>query len=229
MEVQIREMGAFSSAIVKLGPGEEFVSESGAMFRASSGIDIDVTTKSRGKGGILGGLKRLLASENFFFSKYTNNSGQLGEVGLAPTLQGQVKNISCDGSCKWVCTGGSYLGSSVGLEIDTQFQGLKGFVTGESISFVEVSGQGDLIVNAFGNISEVDVSGALTVDTGHVVAFQDTLSYTAGKAASSWVQSYFSGEGIVLKFTGQGKILVQSHNPSEFGKVLGALLPERSS
>lgn len=228
MDIQIRDRGAFSSALVKLQPGEKFISESGAMFRASSNIEIDVTTQSRGAGGgLLGGMKRLLAGEHFFFSTYTCTGTTAGEVGLAPTLQGEVVQIKCDGTRKWICTGGSYLGSTPGLQINTQFQGLKGFFTGESISFVEVSGTGQLLVNAFGRINQLDVNGALTVDTGHVVAFEDSLSYSPGKAASSWVQSYLSGEGIVLKFTGHGKIYVQSHNPNEFGGLLGPKLPPR--
>ena len=35
------------------------------------------------------------------------------------------------------------------------------------------------------------------------------------------------GEGFVMKFKGKGRVLVQSHNPNEFGKGLGPLLPER--
>jgi uncharacterized protein (TIGR00266 family) len=228
MNIEILEKGAFSSALVKLSEAEQFVSESGAMFRCSSNIHIDVTTRGGGgSGGLLGGLKRILASENFFFSTYTCQ-GECGEVGLAPTLQGEVRVIDCDGARKWICTGGSYLGSTLGLQVDTKFQGMKGLFSGESLSFVEISGQGQLLVNAFGRISELDVRGALTVDTGHVVAFEESLQYSPGKAASGWVQSFLAGEGIVLNFTGTGKVYVQSHNPKEFGGTFGALLPQRS-
>ena len=147
---------------------------------------------------------------------------------LAPTLQGEIAVIDCDGASQWVCAGGSYLGSTDGLDIDTQFQGLKGIFSGESLFFLNIDGRGQLVVNAFGHISEVEVDGALTVDTGHVVAFQSSLDYTVGKAAGSWLQSFLTGEGLALKFTGRGKIYVQSHNPDEFGKSLGPLLPERN-
>ena len=228
MDIEITSKGAFCSALVKLKPGEQFVSESGAMFRASSNIDIDVTTRSLGSGGLLAGMKRLLAAENFFFSTYLCTGSDDGEVGVAPTLQGEIAVIECDGSCQWVCAGGSYLGSSTGLNIDTQFQGMKGLFSGESLSFVSASGQGRLLVNAFGRITPLDVAGGLTVDTGHVVAFQDSLSYSLGKAGGSWVQSFLAGEGVVLNFTGHGKLYVQSHNPKEFGKTLGSMLPARS-
>jgi uncharacterized protein (TIGR00266 family) len=228
MKVQVKRCGAFSTAMVYLDPGESYLSESGAMFRASSTIDIDVTTKTRGKGGIFAGLKRLLAADNFFFSTYTARGGP-GEVGLAPTLPGDVAKVKVDeNKTSWLCAGGSYIGSSPGLSVDTQFQGFKGLFTGESIFFVEVSGTGDLLVSAFGHVSAIDVAGeGLIVDTGHVVAYESTLEYEVTKAGSSWFQSWLAGEGMVLKFKGHGRVLVQSHNPSEFGRTIGPMLPPR--
>ncbi len=227
MDIQLSERGAFGWALVKLSPGEEVVSESGAMFRTSSDIDINVTTRSGKRGGLLAGLKRGFAAESFFLSTYKCSGQQGGEVGLAPTMQGEVTLINCDGKGAWICTGGSYLGSAGGMEIDTAFQGLRGMFSGESLSFLSVTGQGPLLVNAFGRVSELEVDGALTVDTGHVVAFQDSLDYSLGKAGGSWLQSMLTSEGIVLKFKGTGKIYVQSHNPDEFGKSLGPKLPAR--
>jgi len=228
MKIEMRNRGAFSSTLIKLAPGESFVSESGALFRSSGNINVDVSTRAgEGSGGLLGGLKRLVAGEKFFFSTYSVEGDQEGEVGLAPTLQGEMRVLPCDGSTTWVLTGGSYLASTPELTINTKFQGFKGFVTGESISFVEVSGNGHLLVSAFGRITEIDVDGVLVVDTGHVVAFESTLKYSVSKAAGSWVQSWLAGEGIVLNFEGKGKIYVQSHNPSEFGGLLGPKLPAR--
>ncbi|MFW6169998.1 MAG: AIM24 family protein, partial [Planctomycetota bacterium] len=166
MEIEILGKGAFESALVHLGPGERFTSESGAMYRTSSNIDVDVTTQGGRSGGLLSGVKRMLASESFFFSTYATTDGRPGEVGLAPTHQGEIFLIDVDPAVTWVCTGGSYLGSTHGLNINTRFQGLKGFVTGESLSFVEVSGTGQLLVNAFGRIVETEIDSPLTVDTG---------------------------------------------------------------
>ena len=227
MNVEILQRGAFSSALVHLEPGEEFTSESGAMYRASANVGIDVTTRSFGKGGVLGGLKRVLAKESFFLSTYRVHDANPGEVALAPVHVGSVRQIDVAPDTPWICTGGSYLGSGPGLRIETEFQGLKGLFTGESISFVRVSGSGPLLVSAFGRIVEHDVEGELVVDTGHVVAFTEGLDYSISKVGGSWIQSWLAGEGIVLRFSGLGKLLVQSHNPSEFGGLLGPQLPER--
>jgi len=228
MDIEILGSGAFCSALCRLEPGERFVSESGAMFRASSNIDIDVTTRSRGSGGLLAGVKRLLGAEHFFFSTYSVMDGRAGEVGLAPTLQGEIRIIDVDPAVSWLCAGGSFLGATEELAVDTRFQGLKGMFSGESLFFLEVSGGGRLLVNAFGRIVELEVDGEMIVDTGHVVAFERHLTYEIQKAGGSWMHSFLGGEGLVLNFKGRGRVLAQSHNPSAFGGLLGARLPPRS-
>ena len=56
----------------------------------------------------MSGIKRMIAGENFFFSRYSVVDDRDAEIGLAPILQGQVAHIECDGSARWVCAGGSY-------------------------------------------------------------------------------------------------------------------------
>ena len=67
-----------------------------------------------------------------------------------------------------------------------------------------------------------------TVDSGHIVAFEDTLEMKVGKASKSLVGSILGGEGLVCKFTGQGKLYCQTHNPPSFGQALGQNLKPRS-
>ncbi|MFT5049909.1 MAG: hypothetical protein ACI8QZ_001302 [Chlamydiales bacterium] len=228
MNIEILERGAFGSALVHLDSGESFVSESGAMFRASSNMDIDVTTRPKGSsGGLLAGVKRLMGGEHFFFSTYRTTDGRSGEVGLSPTLPGEVQVIDVDRSTSWLCAGGSYMGSHPDIQMDIQFQGFKGFLTGESLFFMQATGAGPLLVNAYGRIDAVDVDGELIIDTGHVVAFEQTLKYSLTKTGGSWITSFLAGEGVVLRFEGYGKVYVQSHNPKEFGPRLGRRLPPR--
>ena len=231
MNVKIDTEGAFGSALIRLEPGEKFVSEAGAMYRASANMDIDVESRRKKDEGMWGafksGIKAMFAGESFYLSSYTPNDGQSGEVGLAPTHQGEVRSVKV-GSDVWICSGGSYLGSSGGITLDTQYQGLtKGMFSKEGLVFVKASGEGDLLVNGFGRISSVDVSGGITIDNGHLIAFTEGLEYTISKAGSGWISSMMSGEGLVMNFRGQGKVLVQSHDPSRLGGALGPLLPPR--
>lgn len=227
MKTEVVGKPGFQLVRVVLDPGESFVSEAGKMVRMTPNIDTDVTTRSKGEGGIMGGLKRMLGGDSFFFTKYTVNNQELGEIYLAPTLAGQVGNLNLDGSTRWVTTGGSYMASGPNIKTEPKWQGFKGMFSGESLVFVEAEGTGPLILDAFGVISPVAVDGSYTVDTGHVVAFESTLNYSIDKVGGSWLTSFLAGEGFVMNFTGKGRVLIQSHNRAEFGASLGPMLPER--
>lgn len=228
MKLDVISPGAFSSLQVKLEQGERFVSESGLMVRMAASIESDVTTRPKGGGGgLLGGLKRLVGGDSFFMSTYSAERGA-GEVVLAPVMPGDVHVIELDGRTPWMCAGGSYIGSGPEVTLDTQFQGLKGLFSGESFFYLKVSGHGPVGVAAFGKIKPIDVDGDFVVDTGHVVAYEDTLKYEITKAGSSWISAFLSGEGLVMRFSGRGKLLIQSHNPTEFGRAIGPKLPMRA-
>lgn len=231
MEIEITDRGAFASASVTLAPDETFVSEAGCYVHSTPNVDIDVTTRrrSKGGGGLLGGLKSMLAGESFFLSRYSSTDGGAATLHLAPGLPGDVRQVDLDGSSRWLCFGGSYLGSGSELDLDTEGQGFKGFFSGESLFAIGVSGTGPLLVSAYGAIHEAKIDGELIVDTGHLVAFEDTLDYEITKAGSSWLRSMLGGEGMVMRVSGKGRLLVQSHDPGSYGRRLGGLLPPRSS
>ena len=224
MRTEIIGHNAFQSLRVELGAGERFVSEAGKMVRMSATIDSEVQSVAK-SGGLMGGLKRMLGGESFFFSHYTARAA--GEVVLAPTLPGNVGFQQLDGRCGWYCAGGSYMASGPEIKTEPKWQGVKGLLSGESLVFVHATGIGPLVCDAFGMVTEELVDGSFTVDTGHLIAFEDTLQYSISKAGGSWINSILAGEGLVIRFTGRGKVLVQSHNMKEFGSVLGPKLPPR--
>ncbi|CAI8015451.1 Uncharacterized protein M6_Spy0233 [Geodia barretti] len=198
------------------------------MFRASDNVDIDVTTRSRSSGGIMSGIKRMIAGEHFLLLAVHRFrlSRRRGRVGA------QVAGAGGPHRVRRQCTLGLRRRQLPRLRprvtSTRSFQGLRGMLSGESLSFLTVEGVGPLLVNAFGTITELEVKGGLTIDTGHVVAFEDSLEYSVGKAGGSWVSSFLTSEGLVLHFSGYGRVYVQSHNPDEFGRTLGPLLPEKS-
>ena len=128
---------------------------------------------------------------------------------------------------KLIVQGGSYLASSPDIDIDLGWQGFKSILSGEGLFWVNLTGSGKVIFNSFGAIYPVEVNGEYIVDTGHIVAFNETLGFTLTKAGKSWVSSILGGEGLVCKFQGQGTVWCQSHNPSSFGHILGPKLRPR--
>ena len=113
------------------------------------------------------------------------------------------------------------------VTVDMSWQGVKSLLSGENIFWLHLTGNGKVLLNSFGAIYPIEIDGDHIVDTGHIVAFQETLNFSISKAGKSWLSSFLGGEGFVCKFTGKGIVWCQSHNSSGFGKILGPLLKPR--
>jgi len=84
-----------------------------------------------------------------------------------------------------------------------------------------------VLVNAFGAIETYELDGEVIVDTGHLVAFEAGINYEVTKASRGWIASFLSGEGLVLRMRGRGRLYLQSRNPKEYGRAVGSELPPR--
>lgn len=225
MNIVIEYRPGNSIARFRLGSGEGFTAEGGAMISMSPDIQMQTTTHKKNKGGILKAAKRLLSGESFFMNHYTAGP-QGGEVVLGGTLPGDMQDYELDNE-RLIVQGGSYVASSPDVEIDMGWQGFKSILSGESIFWLNLSGSGKVVFNSFGAIYPVEVNGEYIVDTGHIVAFNETLNFTLSKAGQSWMSSFLGGEGLVCKFHGQGTVWCQSHNPKSFGQSIGPMLRSR--
>jgi uncharacterized protein (TIGR00266 family) len=225
MNVDIQFGPGNAAAKVMLAPGEVCTAEGGAMISMSGDMDIETTTHKKDSGGILKALKRMLSGESFFMNHYTAGPDG-GEVWFAAALAGDMMCYELDNE-RLIVQAGSYVASDHDIDIDFGWQGFKSFFSGESAFWLNISGTGKVIFNSFGAIYPVEVDGEYIVDTGHIVAFNETLDFKISKAGKSWISSILGGEGLVCKFMGKGTVWCQSHNASSFGATLGPMLRPR--
>jgi uncharacterized protein (TIGR00266 family) len=229
MQIEIQYNPAHSLATVHLDAGESIRAEAAAMVTMTDNIDVSTTAAHGSGGGLLGGLKRAaLGGESFFQNLFRANSSG-AHVSLAPSLCGSMVVHQLEPSEELFIQGSSYVAATESVSLDTKFQGFKGFISGESLFFLKATGQGPVILNAFGALEEVELDGELIVDTGHLVAFTQGVQYEVTKASAGWIGAFLSGEGLVLRLKGRGKVYLQSRNPKEFGSSVGRLLPARKA
>ena len=221
MQINLLYRPAQSLARVNLEPGESVVAESGAMVGMSTNVKMETQA-----GGLKAGLKRLFGGESFFRNTFTAQGS--GEVLLAPSLCGDMAVIEA-GDKQWCLQSSVYIANEPGAEVKTKSGGMKGFFSGAGLFILETSGRGKVIIGAFGALEQLQVDGKMVIDTGHLVAWESTLKYKVGKSGSGWVASYFSGEGLVCHFEGQGTVWIQSRNSAEYGQVVGSMLPPRQN
>jgi len=226
MHFEIQYNPAHSLATAHLNPGETVRAEASAMVSMSRSLDVETNTGPQGGGGFFKKLGRgILGGESFFQNVYRATS-EAAHVSLAPQLCGSMIVHEMAGT-DLLIQGSSYVAAPDSVLVDTKFQGFKGFFSGESLFFLKASGSGPVLMNAFGAIEVIDLDGEMIVDTGHLVAFEQGIEYSIDKAGGGWIQSFLSGEGLVLRMRGRGKLYIQTRNPNEFGKTVGALLPPR--
>ncbi len=215
--------GAYTMLKVKLDAGETIKAESDAMVAMSA----TVTVEGRLDGGILGGLGRMLSGEKFFFQTLTAKNGP-GVVYLSPAIPGEVAHIELDGSTSYTLQKDGFFAGSESVSISTTMQNLtKGLFSGEGFFVLKATGRGTLFVSSYGAIHPLELAPGeeMIVDNSHLVAWADTMSYNIEKASSGWVSSFTSGEGLVCRFRGPGRVLIQTRNPKGFGSWIRHLIP----
>lgn len=220
MKYEIKYGPAYALGIVSLETGEKIQAETGAMVSMSDSIKIETGMK----GGILGGLKRsVLGGESFFLNTF--EAEQPGEVTLAPALPGDIMALDMAGQTLLIQSG-SFLAATPDIEIDTKWGGAKTFFSREGLFMLKCTGSGTLFVSSYGGIHlvELEPGQRYTVDTGHMVAFDDSVTYDVGRVGS-WKSTLLGGEGLVCKLTGPGRFYLQTRNPESFIEWLVPKLP----
>ncbi|MCA9080796.1 MAG: TIGR00266 family protein [Planctomycetaceae bacterium] len=199
---------------VVLSPGETIRAEAGSMSRMST----DLAMTSRIMGGFLQGMiRRIVGGESLFVGEYTAED-EPGFVAFAPATPGCIQQRTLNGDTL-ILTAGAFMACTPGVNLKPRFGGLKAFFSGEGAFFLEASGSGELFFNGYGGVIEKEIDGEYIVDTGHAVAWEPGLQYEV-TGMGGWKQTLFSGEGLVLKFSGRGKIWVQSRHMGALAKWL---------
>jgi len=206
-----------------LGPGEQVRAESGAMMATSYGVAVEASTQ----GGALKGLKRsFLGGESLFITTMTAPAGG-GWVDVAHHLAGDIVTGGVTPDQPMSITRGCWLASSPTIDLDTKWGGFKNLFGGEGGFLVRATGQGTVLLASYGALDTVTLAEgeSVTIDSGHVVAFDPNVSSRIRKATGGVVQTLKSGEGLVFDFTGPGWVMTQTRNPAALEAWIRQIAP----
>jgi len=222
---KITDGPAFSVLTIYLPAEQSMIAESGAMVAMSANIEL----QSEMKGGLMGALKRKLAGESLFQTTFTARGGVPGEVLLAPASPGDIAALQLQGNT-YLVQSSSFLASDISLQMDTKFAGAKGFFAREGLFMIQMSGTGRLFISSFGAIVKKTLAPGerYIVDTGHIVAFENTVNYALRKASQQgWLRSAMSGEGVVAEYVGPGTLYLQTRNIEAFAGWIMPFFPNQ--
>jgi uncharacterized protein (TIGR00266 family) len=178
------------------------------MLRVESSAMATMTPNLKMKTKLKGGLGRFVTGESIFTNEFTAQ-GADGEIGIAPSTPGDMEHVRLKGQTLYL-QNSAFVAATPGVNVESKWQGLaKGFFSGESLFLIRCSGDGDLWFNTYGAMIPIDVNGTYVVDTSYMVAFTDGLQYQVG-SVGGYKSLFLSGEGLVCRFTGQGRVWVQT-------------------
>lgn len=201
---EIRNRPSFANIRIQLQPGESIIAEADAM--ASMSPNIEMRTKVNG--GFMGGMARkFLGGESFFVNEFSSPSGR-GEVILTQAFPGDMQAIELRGNSLYLQPG-AYIASEPTVQLGTGYAGFGSFIAGQGLFRLQVSGHGKVFIGGYGSIFVREIDQEYVVDSGHLVAYEPTVGVRAGLAGGIF-SSFFSGEGIVTRLTGPGRVYMQS-------------------
>jgi len=207
-------------AEVVLDPAESVIAEGGAMMCLEDGIDFETVMGdgSEPDAGIFGKLKsagrRVISGESLFMTHFTNRGGGIQRVAYAAPYPGKIVPVDLAvTNGRLICQKDAFLCAAMGVKIDIVFNKEigTGIFGGEGFILQELAGDGLVFLHAGGTITEKRLTGdRLRVDTGCLVAFEETIEYSIERAGKLKSQ-VFGGEGLFLAtLQGTGRVWLQS-------------------
>jgi len=211
---------------VELNRGESMVSQRGGMAWQTEGIEMKTNTN----GGLMKGLGRMFAGESIFMNTYTaNKDGEV--VAFASTVPGKIMPIQIENFKGGITMQkGAFLCSEPTVDMKMEFTKKlsSGFFGGEGFVLQGASGKGTLFIEIDGDsvIKELEPGEVLKVDTGNVVAFEKSVSYSI-ETVKGLSNIFLGGEGLfVTKLVGPGRVILQTQNFNDFSGRILARMPK---
>jgi uncharacterized protein (TIGR00266 family) len=215
---------------VSLRKGERIYCESDAMVMMEDTLDLS----GRMTGGLMSALMRRFANGESFFQQHIEAVRGDGDCLLSPVLPGALQVLEVGATC-YLISDGAFMAAESGVDLRARAQNIGNALFAQTGGFFigEATGNGKLVVSGFGSsfILEVTPGRDVVIDNAHVVAWDSRLHYqisvpNQGSQSSGLIgrliHSATSGEGVVLRFSGQGKVVISSRNRNAFMRWIGA-------
>ena len=212
---------------VTLNKGVTMYTQTGGMSYQTDGI----TMKTNARGGLMKGLGRMFSGESLFMANFTaERDGAM--VAFGTTVPGNIMPVDLSQMPNGITVQkGSFLCAEDSIETSVTFSKKfsAGLVGGEGFILQKAKGNGMLFLEVDGDPIEKELmpGEVLKVDTGNVVAFEQTVSYEV-EMVKGIGNIFLGGEGLFLtRLVGPGKVILQSQNFGDFVGRIAPFIPNR--
>lgn len=208
-----------------LNKGESIYTQSGGMTWQTQGIKMSTNAH----GGVMKSLGRMFAGESIFMNTYTSEENGT-KIAFATTVPGDIEPIDLSKYPRGLTLQKkAFLCAEPNVELSITFSKKfsAGLFGGEGFILQKAEGNGMMFLEIDGDPIEKELAAGeiLKVDTGNVVAFENTVSYEI-ETVKGLGNIFLGGEGLFLtRLTGPGKVILQSQNFGDFAGRIISLIP----
>lgn len=211
---------------VTLNKGESMYTQRGGMTWQTQGINMSTNAR----GGFMKSIGRMFVGESIFMSTYTAEVDN-AQIAFATTIPGDIKAVNLSEMPNGITLQkGAFICAEQGVELNIAFSKRfsAGLFGGEGFILQKAQGKGMLFLEIDGDPIEKELAPGeiLKVDTGNVVAFENTVSYEI-ETVKGLGNILLGGEGLFLtRLVGPGKVIIQSQNFGDFAGRIISLMPK---
>lgn len=198
---------------IRLKPGQEVYAEAGKMIYKTASVQWEsrMTGQSIGE-KIWGAVKRKLMGESLFWTYFRATAP--GEVGFAGSYPGRIQAFDLKAGQSILAQRDSFVCAQTSARVDIAFVKKlgTGLFGGEGFILEKITGPGTAFIHAGGDFVEFELGPGevLQVDTGCIVAFDESVDYDV-QFAGGIKTAIFGGEGLFLAtLRGPGRVIIQS-------------------
>ena len=130
---KIEHSPAYASLVLNVPANQTVLVEASAMAAMDSGLKM----KSKIKGGLLKGVGRMLGGESLFINEFTAQ-GRDAELYISPGVPGDIQHYYLTDECNLMVQSLGFVACSPNIELDSKFQGFKGFLVGSLYFYCEL-------------------------------------------------------------------------------------------
>jgi uncharacterized protein (TIGR00266 family) len=221
---------------IELDPHETVIAEAGAMMYMEDGISFetkmgDGTNPQEGLlSKLLNAGARALTGESIFLTHFTNLGFGKKHVAFAAPYPGTIIPIELrQYRGRLIVQKDAFLCAAMGTKVSITLNRRlgAGFFGGEGFILQKLEGDGRAFIHAGGTVIERQLNNeTLRVDTGCIVAFEETILYDI-QQAGGLKSMVFGGEGLFMAtLQGTGKVWLQS---MPIHKLIRAIAPSGSN
>lgn len=198
---------------IRLRPGQEVYAEAGKMLYKTASVHWESRMSGQSIGEKLwGALKRKLMGESLFWTYFRATAA--GEVGFAGAYPGRIQAFELKAGQSILAQRDSFVCAQATARVDIAFVKKigTGLFGGEGFILEKITGPGTAFIHAGGDFVEFELGAGevLQVDTGCIVAFDETVDYDV-QFAGGIKTAIFGGEGLFLAtLRGPGRVILQS-------------------